>query len=171
MGNKELKNKVVIVTGANHGIGQAISIAFAKEGAKVFINYYRAAAEGYGVITSEQANNATEPGRAYYYKMQTKTADDTIEAINKLGGRCFALEADLSEPENIPMLFDKAENEFGQVDIVVNNAAYCKLDTFIPSFELEKKKRGRKTAPSLHQQAGLFSSNFLICFQALKVIP
>ena len=140
MGYTELRNKVVIVTGANHGIGQATAIAFAKEGAKVFINYYRAAAEGYGEITEEQANNATETGRAYYYKMQTKSPDDAIKAINNLGGLCFALEADLAEPENIPMLFDKAEDELGQVDIVVNNAAYCKCDTFIPSSELEKKE-------------------------------
>ena len=138
MGYTELRNKVVIVTGANHGIGQATAIAFAKEGAKVFINYYRAVAEGYGVITQEQANNATEPGRAYYYKMQTKPPDDVIQAIDNLGGRCCALEADLAEPENIPILFDKAEDELGQVDIVVNNAAYCKCDTFIPSSELKR---------------------------------
>lgn len=140
MGYTELKNKVVIVTGANHGVGQATAIAFAKEGAKVLINYYRAGAEGYGEITKEQADNAMEPGRAYYYKMQTKPPDDAIKAISDLGGSCFALEADLSKPENVPMIFDKAEEELGEVDIVVNNAAYCKLDTFIPPSELEKKE-------------------------------
>ena len=140
MGYTNLKNKVVIVTGANHGIGRSAAIAFAKEGAKVLINYYRAGAKGYGVITKGQANNTTEPGRAYYYKMQTKSADEAIKAINNLGGQCCALEADLAEPENIPMLFNKAEDELGQVDIVVNNAAYCKLDTFIPPSELEKKE-------------------------------
>ena len=58
--NTGLKDKVVIVTGANHGIGAGIALAFAKEGAKVFINYYRAAAEAYGQISDEEAKKAIE---------------------------------------------------------------------------------------------------------------
>jgi len=170
MGYTELKDKVVIITGANHGMGQAIAIAFAKEGAKVLINYYRAAAEAYGVITQEQANNAIEPGRAYYYKMQTKSADDTIEAIKKSGGQCCALEADLAEPENIPMLFDRAEEELGQVDIVVNNAAYCKIDTFIPPSELEKKGLFAGEFPIVTVTADSHDSNFAVNSRAVALM-
>jgi len=134
-----LKNKVVIVTGANHGMGVAIAVAFAEQGAKVLVHYYRAGAEAYGDISEEEAKKATVPGRAYYYKMQTKSADEVTKAIGDLGGECFALESDLADPGNIPMLFDKAEEVLGPVDIVVNNAAHCKCDTFIPEDELKKQ--------------------------------
>lgn len=136
----KLKDKVVIVTGANHGIGAATAIAFAKQEAKVFINYFRAAAEAYGCVTEEEASKANEPSRAYYYKMQTQSADKVVTAIGDLGGRCYAWEADLSEPENIPKLFDKAEENLGQVDILVNNAAYGKCDTFIPTSEYDENE-------------------------------
>jgi len=71
----ELKDKVVIVTGANHGIGAATSMAFAREEAKVFMNYLRLSPSEYGGISEEEAIRATVPGRAYYHKMQAKTAD------------------------------------------------------------------------------------------------
>ncbi len=134
-----LKNKVAIVTGANHGMGAAIAVAFAKEGAKVCVHYFRSGAEAYDQISEEEKNKATVPGRAYYYKMQSKSADDVIKAIRDLGGQCMTLESDLSEPKNIPELFDKVENSLGPVDIVVNNAAYSKCDTFIPEDELKKQ--------------------------------
>jgi len=134
-----LKDKVVIVTGANHGIGAAIAAAFAQEGAKVLINYYRFAAEAYGDISEDEIAGATTPGRTYYCKMQTQTADHVVASIEKLGGKSIALEADLADINNIGLLFDKAEEEFGPVDIVVNNAAYGKLDAFLPESELKKQ--------------------------------
>ncbi len=134
-----LKNKVVIVTGANHGMGAAMAVAFAKEGAKVCVHYFRAGAEAHGDMSEEEKNKATVPGRAYYYKMQSKSADDVIRTIRDSGGQCMALESDLSEPENIPELFEQVEKSLGPVDIVVNNAAYSKCDTFIPEDELKKQ--------------------------------
>lgn len=131
-----LTNKVVIVTGANHGMGAAIAKAFANEGARVLITYYRFSAEAYGDISEEEVAKATEPGRAYYCKMQMQTADHVVSAIEKSGGICVAVEADLVDTASIPMLFDQAEKHFGPVDILVNNAAYGKCDTFIPSTEL-----------------------------------
>jgi 3-oxoacyl-[acyl-carrier protein] reductase len=133
-----LKNKVVIVTGANHGVGAAIAKAFASEGAKVLITYYRFSAEAYGDISEEEVEKATEPGRAYYCKMQMQTADHVVAAIEESGGSCIAIEADLVDTTNIPMLFDLAEKHFGPVDILINNAAYGKCDTFIPSCELQE---------------------------------
>ena len=131
-----LKDKVVLVTGANHGMGAAIAKAFANEGAMVLITYYRFSAEAYGDISEQEVAKATEPGRAYYCKMQMQTADHVVSAIEESGGRCIAIEADLVDTANIPMLFDQAEEHFGPVDILVNNAAYGKCDTFIPSAEL-----------------------------------
>ncbi len=136
----KLKDKIVIVTGANHGIGEATATAFAKQEAKVFINYFRPAAEAYGCITEEEASKATEASREYYYKMQTQPAEKVVKAIKDFSGICCEWEADLSDPGNIPILFDKAEEQLGPVDILVNNAAYGKCDTFIPPAELNKNE-------------------------------
>jgi len=136
--NTGLKDKAVIVTGANHGIGAATSVAFAREGAKVFLNYLRLSPSEYGGVSEEEARSATVPGRAYYHRMQAKSADEVIKAIQELGGKCCVWEADLADPSNIPRMFDKAEEEFGKVDILVNNAAHGKCDTFIPPDEISK---------------------------------
>jgi 3-oxoacyl-[acyl-carrier protein] reductase len=135
----KLKNKVALVTGANHGIGAAAAIAFAREGAKVFMNYLRLSPSEYGDISEEETDKATTPGRAYYYKILTKTADEVVKAIENIGGECCAYEADLSDYRNIPKLFDQAEKKLGNVDILVNNAAHCQFDTFIPPDELKNK--------------------------------
>ena len=170
MVNTKLKDKVVIVTGANHGIGQAAVIAFAKEGAKVLINYYLADAEGAGEITEEQVNKAAEPGRAWYYKMQTKKPDDAVGIINDFGGQYCVLEADLAEPKNISILFDKAEEELGEVDIVVNNAAYCKCDTFIPPGELEQEGSFVDAFPMVTVTAGSHDRHFAVNSRAVALI-
>jgi 3-oxoacyl-[acyl-carrier protein] reductase len=132
-----LKGKVVIVTGANHGIGAATAVAFAKEGGKVFINYLRQSPELYGE-TKENADKATTPGRAYYCKMIAQSAESVVNEIKAGGGECFAWESDLSDPKSIPKMFDLAEKNLGRVNIIVNNAAFDNPDTFIPEKELEK---------------------------------
>lgn len=134
-----LAGKVVIVTGANHGMGAAMAAAFAKQGAKVLIHYYRAGAEAYGEFSEEDAEKAAVPSRSYYFKMQTSSPDKLVKTISDSGGECFALESDLAEPENIPAIFDKAEEKLGPVDIVVNNAAYSRCDTFIPEDVLKSE--------------------------------
>lgn len=136
--DSKLKDKVVMVTGANHGIGAATSIAFAQEGAKVFMNYLRLSPSDYGGISEEEEMKATLPGRAYYHKMQAKSADEVVKAIQDLGGKCRAWEADLADPDNIPRMFDRTEEELGKVDILVNNAAWGKCDSFIPPDEISK---------------------------------
>lgn len=131
-----LEGKVAVVTGANHGIGAATAIALAKQKAKVLLNYFRWSAEAHGSVSPEEAAGAGRPGRACYYKMQTQSADDVLKTIRGLDGICDAWEADLSDPENIPALFDRAERTLGPVDVLVNNAAYGKCDTFVPESEL-----------------------------------
>ncbi len=133
-----LKGKVVIVTGANHGIGAATAEAFAGEGAKVFITYLRLSPSAYGGVDEEEAGKAVEPGRAYYYKTLTRPPDAVVKAIQDSGGICKSWESDLAEPKNIPELFDRAEDVFGRVSILVNNAAFDQPDTFIPEKELKK---------------------------------
>lgn len=133
-----IKDKVVIVTGANHGIGAATAMAFAREGAKVFITYLRLSPSEYGGMDEGETKKAGEPGRAFYYGKLTQSADAVMQAIRNSGGTCMSWEADLADPRNIPALFDRAEEAFGGVDILVNNAAFDQLDTFIPEKELAK---------------------------------
>ncbi|MBI3576754.1 SDR family oxidoreductase [Candidatus Gottesmanbacteria bacterium] len=127
----KLKDKVVLITGANHGIGAATAKAFAKEGAKVFITYLR-------MESSSTTKTDNTPGESYYRKQQTKGAADVLEEIRSASGKAEAWEADLSSPNVIPELFDQAEKAFGKIDILVNNAAYCLADSFIP--QLSDKK-------------------------------
>jgi 3-oxoacyl-[acyl-carrier protein] reductase len=108
-----LKGKTVIVTGANHGIGAAIAIAFAQEGSRVFITYLRQSPELYGE-TQANVEKATVPGRAYYCREIGRSAEQVVDEIKALNGKCMAWEADLSNPGTIPKLFDKAEEGLGR---------------------------------------------------------
>jgi 3-oxoacyl-[acyl-carrier protein] reductase len=55
-----------------------------------------------------------------------------LNSLRAQGGRAEAIEADLSDPQTIPMLFERAEALFGMADILVNNTDHCEQDTFIP---------------------------------------
>lgn len=128
----ELKDRVAIVTGANnqYGIGAEIAKALAAQGVKIFLHYFRC---GDGKQSLSDDNDTQ--GEAFYYAQRTKTADDVLGAIRQIGGQAEAWEVNLSDPDNISQLFDKAEAAFGQVDILVNNAAHWEADTFLPSTE------------------------------------
>ncbi|MFC2165048.1 SDR family NAD(P)-dependent oxidoreductase [Acidobacteriota bacterium] len=165
-----LKDKVVLVTGANHGMGAATAIAMAKQGARLFITYLRLLSEDYGGVDKESAGSATEPGRAYYYNILMKSAEDVVQTIKDSGGQSFAWEADLAHPENIPLLFDKAEEQFGPVEIVVNNAAFDKLDTFIPSEELTKSPLFVNAYPMKSITAESHDENFAVNSRAVALM-
>jgi 3-oxoacyl-[acyl-carrier protein] reductase len=121
-----LQDRVVLITGANnpYGIGAATAKAFAAQGAKVFLHYFRTDSPSGGV--------GDAPGEAFYLHQQSKNADEVLEALNGLGVRAHAEEADLSDTSRIPALFDQAKQLLGPVEILVNNAAAWEADTFIP---------------------------------------
>jgi 3-oxoacyl-[acyl-carrier protein] reductase len=121
-----LENKVVLITGANnpHGIGAATASALAAQGANVFITYLRISPQDHG-ISEKEAQQADTPGMPFYYRMQTKPADEVVQAIRDQGGRAKAWEADLAKADNIPQIFDRVEAAFGPVDVLINNAAHC----------------------------------------------
>jgi len=120
-----LKDKVVLITGANNplGIGAAAARAFAREGARVAITYLRLPPEPHG-FQADEAQQAADPGLAYYHGQRMKTADNLLRAIHAGGGQAEALEMDITDSTNIPRLYDWAEKVFGPVDVLVNNAAH-----------------------------------------------
>jgi 3-oxoacyl-[acyl-carrier protein] reductase len=127
-----LKGKIALITGGNHGIGAATTKALAAEGVAVHINYLHLPPLGLSNEQKDEIEKATIPGIAYYNKKRATTVDEVLNSIRAQGGRAEAIEADLSDPQTIPMLFEQAEAMFGTVDILVNNADHCEQDTFIP---------------------------------------
>ncbi|MBA2534122.1 MAG: SDR family oxidoreductase [Rubrobacter sp.] len=89
-----LENKVAVVTGSSSGIGAAIALAIAGEGAAVVVNY------------------ASHPD----------AAQSVVEEIESSGGRSVAVGADVSDPKEVDALVQKATDAFGRLDIMVNNA-------------------------------------------------
>ncbi|MBA3491022.1 MAG: SDR family oxidoreductase [Rubrobacteraceae bacterium] len=119
-----LEDRVVLITGGNHGIGAATARAFSVQGARVFITYLRLSPQDYG-IDPEEARRARSPGLPLYHATQTRSADELVREIRKGGGRVESWETDLTYPAKIPELFDRAEEMLGPVNVLVNNAAYC----------------------------------------------
>ncbi|WP_193196792.1 SDR family oxidoreductase [Nostoc sp. MG11] len=90
----QLTGKVAIITGASRGIGRAIALKLASNGASVVVNY---------------AGNANK-------------AQEVVAEIEKLGVKAIAIQADVSKVADIQRLFEQTIHHFGKVDILVNNA-------------------------------------------------
>ena len=103
----KLKDRVAIITGASRGIGSAIAKRFAKEGAKVVINY------------NQSENKASR----------------LVDEIRKNGGQALAVRADVSKPDEVKQLVKKTVDAFGRVDILVNNAGVMFQNTFLDATE------------------------------------
>ena len=125
-----LNDKVVVVTGANnpYGIGAAVAKAFASQGAKVFLHYFRSKKSAH-----KGSGNTSSPGEAFYDSQQVKSAEDVLKAILDIGAQGQAWEADLSDAAAVPELFNQAEKALGPVAVLVNNAACWEGDTFLPA--------------------------------------
>jgi 7-alpha-hydroxysteroid dehydrogenase len=102
MTGKRLEGRTSIVTGASRGLGRAIAIALAREGAAVAV-----------VSRTEQVWDERLPG----------TIGDTVAEIQGAGGRALAVRADVSQPDDRHRLVDEAR-QLGPVSILVNNAAF-----------------------------------------------
>ena len=138
--NPELAGKVVLITGANHGIGAAMAEAFAAQSAKVFVAYYRPQCR-YSREDLEKAREAGNGGDALYRAMQQRSGEQVVERIRAEGGVAVSHEADLGDARNVPGLFDLCEKELGPVDVLVSNHAYCECDTFDPALVTDQELR------------------------------
>jgi 3-oxoacyl-[acyl-carrier protein] reductase len=92
----KLKGKIALVTGSSRGIGRAVALAYAKEGAKVVVNY-----------TSNE-----------------KAAKEVVEAIEKMDSQAIAVKADVAKKAETERLVQAAIDQFGRIDILVNNAGF-----------------------------------------------
>lgn len=110
-----LKDKIVLITGANAGIGAATARAFAAEGACVVIHYLDAPAPG----------KWDDTYTALHIVKGRSAADEIVRQIQQQGGRAIAVPGDLSITATIPAIFDQVEAAFGRLDVLVNNAAHC----------------------------------------------
>lgn len=128
----QLAGKVVLITGANHGIGAATARSFAAQGAHLFLSYYRPPSK-HDAAELAAARAEQVGGPLLYEAMQQQRAEVVAEEIRCAGGRAIAHEADLGDAANIERLFDLCEAELGPVDVLVNNHTYCVLETFDPA--------------------------------------
>ena len=94
----KLKDKIALVTGSSRGVGRAVALGFAQEGAKVVVNY-----------TSNQ-----------------KAADEVVQAIQDLGSDAIAVKADVAQKSEAENLVSAAVDKFGRLDILVNNAGFTR---------------------------------------------
>jgi len=97
----DIRDKVVIVTGASSGIGEATARQFGREGAKV-------------VLAARRLD-------------RLETLAQEIAAMNS-GAETLVVQADLSKPEDIQKLIDGTMRKFGRIDVLVNNAGFGRLD-------------------------------------------
>ncbi len=95
-GSGKLQGKVALITGGDSGIGRAVALAFAREGADVTISYL---------------NEETD-------------AHKTVEIVQQEGRKCLAIAGDIQQESHCQELIDRTIDEFGKLDILVNNAAF-----------------------------------------------
>ncbi|HEX2236130.1 MAG TPA: SDR family oxidoreductase [Actinomycetota bacterium] len=112
VGHDRLAGRAALITGGDSGIGRAVALAFAREGADVLISYLN----------------------------EHSDADETVKLVEKEGRKALAVAGDISSERHCRDLVDRAVSELGGIDVLVNNAAYqMTYDSIleIPSEEIE----------------------------------
>lgn len=103
-----LHNKIVLITGSSSGIGKATALLFAKDGAKVVVNY----------------------------RKDEKGAKEVVNEIKTNKNRAIMIQADVSKPNDVKKMFDEIVNEYGKIDVLINNAGLAKKVSF---FEMNEE--------------------------------
>lgn len=94
----KLAEKIAVVTGSSRGVGRAVALGFAAEGADVVINY-----------TSNE-----------------KAANEVVDMITDMGRKAVAVKADVADKDEVNRLFGQTLDTFGKIDILVNNAGFTR---------------------------------------------
>jgi NAD(P)-dependent dehydrogenase (short-subunit alcohol dehydrogenase family) len=116
-GSGKLRRKVAIITGGDSGIGRAVAIAFAKEGADV----------------------------AVVYLEEHKDAKETKRLVEKEGGKCLLIDGDVGDEEFCKNAVAQTEQRLGAIDILVNNAAEQHLQDSIEKIAAGQLERTFRT--------------------------
>lgn len=95
-GSGRLEGKVAVITGADSGIGKAVAIAYAREGADVLVSYLN----------------------------EHEDAQDTRQWVEKAGRKAVLMDGDLADKAHCQAIIDRAVEEWGRIDVLVSNAAY-----------------------------------------------
>ena len=111
-----LQGKTAIVTGGSRGIGRAIAMELARQGATVVIGF----------------------------RSNERAAQDAVAAIQQSGGRAIAIQADVGVFEEAKRLVDVALEQFGQVDILVNNAGVTQDTLLLRPSQHHRQRRGSR---------------------------
>jgi len=109
-GGGKLAGKVALITGGDSGIGRAVALAFAREGADVLISYLS----------------------------EHQDAKDTAQLIEAEGRRCLVVPGDISREKHCTGLVNKCVKKLGRLDVLVNNAAYQRVHEDIAEFSSEE---------------------------------
>jgi NAD(P)-dependent dehydrogenase (short-subunit alcohol dehydrogenase family) len=97
-GSDKLKGRAAVITGGDSGIGRAVAIAYAREGADVLVSYLN--------------------------EQEDEDARETARHVEAAGSRCVLLPGDIADPAHCRAIVERAVGEFGRLDILVNNAAF-----------------------------------------------
>ncbi len=97
-GSGKLSGCAAVITGGDSGIGRAVAIAYAREGADLLISYLN--------------------------EQEDEDARETARQVEAAGGRCVLVRGDIAEAVHCRAIIDRAMQEFGRIDILVNNAAF-----------------------------------------------
>ena len=117
-GAEKLKDKVALITGGDSGIGRAVAVLFAREGADIAFTFL---------------------------KEEKRDADETTRAVEAEGQRAIALQADLTDPKVCKEVVERTVEEFGKLNILVNNAAYQQHQESLEDVSEEQWDRTFKT--------------------------
>lgn len=114
-----LKGKIALVTGGSRGIGEAVSRAFAREGARVAINYFQPADREFD---------------------RSNAADELVAELKFSGADALAVEADVADKRAVDAMVQRVVDHYGGIDILVNNAGICPATDF---FEITEEQWDR----------------------------
>ena len=134
IGSEKLRDRVALITGADSGIGRAVALAFAREGADVLISFLD----------------------------ESEDAQETARLVTEAGRKAVLVPGDISEEAHCKQLVQRAMDEFGHLDILVNNAAFQRTHESIQDVPSEEWDYTFKTN---------IYAMFYLCKAALKVMP